>query len=814
MQNALQITPETVGMAHESRPVYPMDSLMLGTDIRKPDDIQRHSYQDIIEIMQDGAMKNLIEAIRTEQDPEQKKKLKMQLPYFVTGVFKESRKNSNMLQMNAMVLDYDHLENPEYFKEHILPNLDFVQLAFTSPNRGLKLYIPFSVPIFEEADFKAVYRYYQGLADNLMKLQSDPTNDPARATFLSYDDNLYQNPQVNKVNPEIALQLAIAQEVKKAVKQHDYLDVGKTEEISEATMQDILSATEYCAKVKMSYHDWTRFGMAIKSALGDAGKGLWNLFLNNPHFPDEKQITLDRHWASFNRIGKVTYKTIFYIARRYGWKPPHKPVSPMAKLADYPELLELFGTPVNISLEVDKLPEFLQEYLKIVGEITDAQDGAKITALLPVIATNIGNRVYMYNAGTQHYCNIWAAVIGPSSVSRKTTVINLALKTIKQFQDSLSGMSAKERNEADITLTRVTQARLFNLLAKNPNRLVVQHEMAAWMQEMNKTYNAGMKQDLTNMFDGRDMSIAKMEIDEYICKPAFSIIGGTTEDWFFKELREVADQRGGFLQRFIICMIQNIDVNSLNFSFRDNTEQDRELYQMNEILSVFRDLEGNYRLNASDEAIQYRDDAYTERMRASAMTGSDPMASYCSRMYDNYWFRFCILIFMMNHWQTIRDIQNGESRHSKLDLESSSLEKPVIKGKSDNAKKDLDTSLRWYDSVADFFNQTEIDIKIAQQAMYLCDYYFENTKPFLASLAENAKLDGERKIIRILQKAPNYEMTHSRLLNKSKMTSKEFRFCIESLIERQAVLCHDWQAGNNRSASEYSLNPILIQAEL
>jgi len=813
MQKDTLQTTQSLGSERESQTFYQMDTLMLGSDIRKPENIEQIRYSDILAVLTDMSMQKVIEAIRNETDPERKKKLKMELPYFLTGIFKSGRKNENLLQMNAFVLDYDHLDNAEYIKQNLLPALDFVQLAFISPNQGLKLYIPFSAPVYNENDYRQIYRYYQTRCDEVLKLKSDPTCDPARATFFSYDENLYENKDVNKVNPETALQLAIAENVSNIVgtgvspvlRQAGTLVSTKAdnvEEIDTQTYQDITSATEYCSQQNLSYKDWVTFGMAIKSALGDNGKGLWNLFLNNPHYPDEKQINLDRHWASFNRIGKITYKTIFYIARKYGWKPPNRPLSPNAKLADFPELLELFGTPVNIPLEVDKLPDFLQEYLQVTGEITDAQDGAKLTALLPVIATNIGNRVYMYNAGTQHYCNIWAAVIGPSSVSRKTTVINLALKTIKQFQDSLSGMSAKERNETDLTLTRVTQARLFNLLAKNPNRLIVQHEMAAWMQEMNKTYNAGMKQDLTNMFDGRDMSIAKMEIDEYISKPAFSIIGGTTEDWFFKELREVADQRGGFLQRFIICMIQNIDVNNLNFSFRDNSEQDEKLYQINEILSVFRNLEGNYRLNASPEAIQYRDDAYTERMRASAMTGSDPMAAYCSRMYDNYWFRFCILIFMMMHWQSIRDIcfAPGHPEHSRRTKQNESV--------------DISTKLNMTGTLQDFFTHTEVNLTIAQQAMYLCDYYFENTKPFLASLAENAKLDGERKIIRIMQKAPNNEMTHSRLLNKSKMTSKEFRFCIESLVERQAVLCHDWQAGNNRSASEYSLNPILIQAEL
>jgi len=71
-----------------------------------------------------------------------------------------------------------------------------------------------------------------------------------------------------------------------------------------------------------------------------------------------------------------------------------------------------------------------------------------------------------------------------------------------------------------------------------------------------------------------------------------------------------------------------------------------------------------------------------------------------------------------------------------------------------------------------------------------------------------------RKILRLLQKAPEQEMTHSRLLCLSHMTSREFRSCIESLIERQAVICHNREAGNNKIALRYVLNPVLSNIDI
>jgi len=446
-------------------------------------------------------------------------------------------------------------------------------------------------------------------------------------------------------------------------------------------------------------------------------------------------------------------------------------------LADFPELLELFRRPQNIHLDREQLPEAINAYLDLVGRITDAQNGAKLTAFLPVVAANIGNRVYMYNAGTRHYCNIWAAIIGPSTVSRKTTVINQAMKMLQPFKESLRELSPKERNEQDIELSRVTQARLYNLLAINPNRLILQMELSAWMREMGKSYNAGMKQEITDMFDGKDRSIAKMEIDEHIAKPAFSIVGATTEDWFFQELREVADQRGGFLQRFIICIIQNIDVKELRLQSVDASECDRELAQWDEMLATFRALPDSRRLAASEEASAFRDSIYADLMKAIALNANDPQAAYCARIFDNYFWRFCILIFLLKNWRDLREAAGN-------------------------------------DRLQTWFLKNKVDGKTAREAWYLCQYYYENTRPFLKQLTEGSKLDEERKILRLLQKAPEQEMTHSRLLNKSRMTSREFRNCIQSLIERQAILCHEHRATNNKIALEYSLNPVLAGIDI
>ena len=58
------------------------------------------------------------------------------------------------------------------------------------------------------------------------------------------------------------------------------------------------------------------------------------------------------------------------------------------------------------------------------------------------------------------------------------------------------------------------------------------------------------------------------------------------------------------------------------------------------------------------------------------------------------------------------------------------------------------------------------------------------------------------------------EMAHFGLLCRAKMTSRELRSCMENLIERQAVICHEETGYRSRVWFKYSLNPVLADVEL
>lgn len=713
-----------------------------GASVSRPEALELLPLPNLMARMQAGEWRKAIEALRKQSNPKLQKEMKQRLPYFVYGVVEGRREEANVRQANGIVFDLDHLSDEEIARiKDLLPaKFPFARWIFRSPVDGLKIVVPFERPVAGKAHYAFVWEI---LAEELACAsghQPDNTPDLCRACFVSWDEDFRAVDGACGFDP-----FAFVPD------QKENADLQEKEDFEDG---DFPQTDADC---------FPQIG-AEKKADTTADK--------NDQIPEaahaNSQIRANPRFLSAEICGKQSFPANSSNSRN-SWTPT---------LKDFPELLELFGRPSNVPLDRSRLPQEINSYLDLVGRVTDAQDGAKLTAFLPVVAANIGNRVYMQNAGTRHYCNIWAAIIGPSTVSRKTTVINQAMKMLQPFKETLRDLSPKERNEQDLELCRVTQARLYNLLGINPNRLLLHMELSAWMQEMNKAYNAGMKQEITDMFDGKDRNIAKVEIDEYISRPAFSIVGATTEDWFYRELREVADQRGGFLQRFIICIIQNIDVDTLRLEASDDPGCDRELHAWDEPLGVFRSLPDCHRLYASDAALELRNGIYADLMKRIALNANDPQAAYCARIFDNYFWRFCILIFLLKNWHDLRDARDA------LRLQT-------------------------------WFQANKVDEETAQEAWYLCEYYFANTQPFLRSLNENANLDSEKKILRILQKAEGQTLYHSRLLCKSHLTSREFRSCMESLVEKQAVICHEEPVGyRNRISLKYTLNPVLNDLEI
>jgi hypothetical protein len=440
---------------------------------------------------------------------------------------------------------------------------------------------------------------------------------------------------------------------------------------------------------------------------------------------------------------------------------------------NYKDMMSLFGRVENVPVEVDRLPLFLQDYLALADRITDAQTGAKLTSILPVIAANIGNRVYMDNNGGRVFCNVWSVIIGPSTVSRKTTVLNLAKSTMQPFEESLEKLSNKEFERETIVLSNVTSAKLLSLMSQNPNRLFFHNEISAFLSEMSKLWNQGMKQKITEIFDGVSNSNMNMDRCERIKNPALSLLAASTEGWFYTQLSGKTEQLSGFMQRVLYCIISDIDIRKLNFAYKDTSEYREELYKYESIYSLFRAIPLTFRLRPEQAALEYRNSVYQEKLKDIYAMHNDAIMSYYSRIYDGYWYKFCMMITLFK-----------TSARLKYALE--------------------------HDTVSEYFIANTVTEATAIEAMYMCDYYFNNTLPLMKMMSEQDKLSGERKLVEILCHKFEGRAAHTELMQYAHFDKKEMNSKIDTLLDMEVISVETGSGKNHKPVRIYVLDPDIM----
>jgi hypothetical protein len=403
-----------------------------------------------------------------------------------------------------------------------------------------------------------------------------------------------------------------------------------------------------------------------------------------------------------------------------------------------------------VDLDLAKIPLQLREYVQITSRSTDCHPGLLITAWLPHIAVNLGNRVYMLSNSNRIYPNIWSCLLGPSSISRKTTAITYAGYTIKPHEELFEDMPLDVYEAETQLLSNVTYSKMLSMLSLNGIRLFIHHELSAWLAEMNKHFNSGYKQTITELYDGVSKTVSNQTKTERIRKPALSISTATTEAWMYRNIRENSDQLGGFLQRFIYFVVRDINLEDIDLDTREGEDLELLLAVYEGMFKVFRAIPGSFRIRMAEEAVTMRDELYKLQYRKWFAKNNDDLMSYFTRIYDGYFYKFCAIFTLVEAWD-------------ELDA--------AIKSGSCEA----------------FFEGLRVPEETAAQCLYLCDFYFANTIPFLEIVSEQDKLSGERKIVEILINKYNGKATHSQLMNSSHMKKREFKECIESLIEREAL---------------------------
>lgn len=166
------------------------------TDINHPEEYEIDKVLDIIKTSSYYHVAGKVDAVRKAKTKEEKEKAKMKLPAVTwNGTFKTKNRSDLIHYSSFTALDFDHIQ-PEKMDEFgkWLQGFSCVYAYYITPSgKGYKA-------VILHDNYEPLYHY--DLYNQLLKLFDCPekdtsTVDLARGNFLSYDPNLWKNP-----NPE------------------------------------------------------------------------------------------------------------------------------------------------------------------------------------------------------------------------------------------------------------------------------------------------------------------------------------------------------------------------------------------------------------------------------------------------------------------------------------------------------------------------------------------------------------------------------------------------------------------------------------
>lgn len=202
---------------------------MIGTKVTSQENLTKINIEQAAAQIRGGneSLKNMIFYLRSIKEIDKKayNVIKRDLPFLTTAVFNPPyRKTENVEYSECLFLDFDNFESEtelQTLKEKLI-NDKRTALCFISPGgNGLKALFILNQKIKDPDVFKLVFEQFaQEFSAQLgvSKYIDLKAKDIARATFLSYDPQVYFNLNSEKIVVDIASAESVAQQMKEWIK--------------------------------------------------------------------------------------------------------------------------------------------------------------------------------------------------------------------------------------------------------------------------------------------------------------------------------------------------------------------------------------------------------------------------------------------------------------------------------------------------------------------------------------------------------------------------------------------------------------------
>lgn len=181
-------------------------------NIKSVSPVKDTSVFKVLESIKSVEYKNRIGKIRIESNKEERNKLKSQLPYVTFAGTFTTRSNSNLKAHSGLAcLDFDNVADIDKLRQEVNED-NYTFSSFVSPSGdGLKVLV--KMPLVDSnEDYQD---YYIEIVNHFNKYHEldKGTKDIARACYLSFDEELYINPESELFTDKFYRPLPVQKEV-------------------------------------------------------------------------------------------------------------------------------------------------------------------------------------------------------------------------------------------------------------------------------------------------------------------------------------------------------------------------------------------------------------------------------------------------------------------------------------------------------------------------------------------------------------------------------------------------------------------------
>ena len=508
---------------------------------------------------------SIINEIRTSTDPDRIRYLKKyKLPAATISAFLTSRDGKVEMEKklrkynSLMVLDFDHLDDPESAKEELSRIPWFWYVGLSVSGKGLFGIVPIATD-----DWKMHKAYFLALKREMAErgfTVDKNCADVGRMRLVSWDENPWVNDEC-----EVYAISGEPDDETEGPEEEDYGDIVRQYEGNEEIVARYVEEWEKRQLPLDEYKDWIEFGMSL-SSLGDNGLEFFKRISRFSKKYDEQKTE-----SVFSDLKEKTREigigTFFFKCTKLGIIPDC--------VAHY----ECIPFPVEV------FPAKAQEIVRETAEHNNFPPGYIAPAMLFVACLACGNAavVEIIN-GWREKPLLYLGIVGCRGTN-KSSSLEFALDPIRKKEDEEYDkfVEAREKYEAELLKTDkkrtkplsppecrqyilddFTPESIVRIHKANPRALIVfQDELMGFISSFNKYRSGSDEQMWTQLFAGRGVMVNRVSTDPVkINDTCIGILGGIQPQM----LREFARGKvqNGFMDRWLLSYPEKVKYPKLN----------------------------------------------------------------------------------------------------------------------------------------------------------------------------------------------------------------------------------------------------------